>query len=46
MLTTYRFRLYPTQMQEHLMNETLETCRVLFNDMLADRREKHIGFYQ
>jgi hypothetical protein len=44
MLTTYRFRLYPTKTQ-HLMNETPETCRLLFNDMLADRRENHIGFF-
>lgn len=46
MLTTYRFRLYPTKTQEHLMNETLETCRLLFNDLLADRRENHTGFYE
>ncbi|MDV3244144.1 MAG: transposase [Nitrososphaerales archaeon] len=46
MLTTYRFRLYPTKTQEHLMNETLETCRLLFNDMLADRRGNRTGFYE
>ncbi len=28
------------------MNETLETCRILFNDMLADRRENKTGFYE
>ena len=46
MLTTYRFRLYPTRTQENLLNETLETCRLLYNWMLAERREKHIGFYE
>ncbi len=46
MLTTYRFRLYPAKTQERLLNETLETCRLLFNDMLADRRENHTGFYE
>ncbi len=46
MLTTYRFRLYPTKTQARLMNETLETCRLLYNDMLADRLENHTGFYE
>ena len=46
MLTTYRFRLYPTKTKERLLNETLETCRLLYNWMLAERREKHIGFYE
>ncbi len=44
--TTYRFRLYPTRTQERLLNETLETCRLLYNGMLADRRENHSGFYE
>jgi len=46
MLTTYRFRLYPTRTQESLLNETLETCRLLYNWMLAERRENSIGFYE
>ena len=46
MLTTYRFRLYPTRTQERLLNETLETCRLLYNWMLAERRENHVGFYE
>nr|WP_276977918.1 transposase [Ferrimicrobium acidiphilum] len=37
MLTTYRFRLYPTETQEHLMSDTLETCRLLYNGLLDDR---------
>jgi len=46
MLVTYRFRLYPTRPQERLMAETLETCRRLYNSLLADRRENRTGFYQ
>src|SRR2546426_3748053 len=46
MLTTYRFRLYPTKTQESLLNGTLETCRLLYNWMLAERRENHVGFYE
>jgi putative transposase len=37
MLVTYRFRVYPTKTQERLMTETLETCRLLYNDLLDDR---------
>ncbi len=37
MLVTYKFRLYPTRTQESLMTETLETCRLLYNDLLDDR---------
>ncbi|MDV3243815.1 MAG: transposase [Nitrososphaerales archaeon] len=46
MLVTYRFRLYPTRTQERLMAETLQTCRRLYNSLLADRRESGVGFYQ
>lgn len=46
MITTYRFRLYPTKTQGHLMEEALETCRRLYNDLLAETSEKHLNFYQ
>ncbi len=36
-MITYKFRLYPTKTQARLMNETLETCRLLYNDLLNDR---------
>ncbi len=45
-LTTYRFRLCPTKTQARLMDETLETCRLIFNYLLADRRENRTGFYE
>jgi putative transposase len=36
-LITYKFRLYPTETQATTMTETLETCRLLYNDLLDDR---------
>ena len=42
---TYKFRIYPTTAQARTMGETLETCRSLYNSMLADRIEKRTGFY-
>ncbi|MHB1907814.1 MAG: RNA-guided endonuclease InsQ/TnpB family protein [Nitrososphaerales archaeon] len=45
MITTYKFRLYPTKTQAKLMSETLETCRRLYNNLLADRIQNQIRFY-
>lgn len=45
-MLTYRFRLYPTPVQARIMEETLETCRRLYNRMLADRIENRTGFYE
>src|SRR5712692_3572942 len=44
-MMTYRFRIYPTAAQARTMEETLETCRRLYNSMLADRIENRTGFY-
>jgi putative transposase len=44
MITTYKFRLYPSTTQSKLMDETLETCRRLYNSLLADRMQNKIGF--
>jgi len=33
---TYRFRLYPTQQQEKVLSDTMETCRRLYNNLLDD----------
>ena len=46
MLVIYRFRLYPTRTQERLMKETLETCRRLYNSLLADRAKSGASFYE
>ena len=45
MIMTYKFRLYPTKTQCRMMDETLETCRRLYNSLLSDRIENQIGFY-
>src|SRR5712691_401262 len=44
-MLTYMFRIYPTAAQARTMEETLETCRRLYNSMLADRIENGTGFY-
>jgi putative transposase len=36
-LITYKFRLYPSETQANLMNDTMETCRRLYNDLLDNR---------
>jgi len=36
-MLAYKFRIYPTKLQEKLIVETLETCRRLYNDFLSDR---------
>ena len=45
MIISYKFRLYPTSRQAKLMDETLETCRRLYNSLLSDRIENRTGFY-
>ena len=45
-LITYKFRFYPTTAQEKVLADTLETCRRLYNAMLADRIENWIGYYE
>jgi len=45
MLSSFKFRLYPSEPQARIMEEILETCRRLYYSMLADRIENRIGFY-
>ncbi len=45
-MLTYKFRLYPTETQKSIMEETIETCRRLYNAMLADKIENRSGFYE
>ncbi|MDA4116356.1 MAG: transposase [Thaumarchaeota archaeon] len=45
-MITYKFRFYPTTAQENVLVDTLETCRRLYNAMLADRIENRTGFYE
>jgi putative transposase len=44
--TTCKFRLYPTKLQARIMDETLETCRRLYNSLLSDRIESGTRFYE
>ena len=38
-IKTFVYRLYPTKPQERLLEQTVETCRMLYNDCLAERRD-------
>ena len=38
MLKTFKYRLYPTRAQTRLLDQTVETCRRLYNDCLAERK--------
>jgi putative transposase len=39
MRKTLKYRLYPTTRQTHLLEETLEICRQIYNQTLAHRKE-------
>jgi len=41
MLKTYKYRLYPSQAQEGLLEQTLETCRRWYNTCLAQRKDAY-----
>ena len=38
-MRSYRYRLYPNRTQETVLISTLETCRRLYNNALAERRD-------
>lgn len=38
---SFKYRLYPNQEQKEKLEKTLETCRILYNDFLAERRDKY-----
>jgi putative transposase len=46
LIQTYKFRLYPSHQQESVINETIETCRRLYNDLLDDRIENRTGAFE
>lgn len=41
MQKSYKFRLYPTKQQEVTLNKTLDVCRYVYNEFLADRRNAY-----
>jgi len=47
MIRSYKFRLYPTIQQIKIMNDTIETCRHLYNDSLGERSvDWDIGYWE
>ena len=45
-MLTYKFRLYPTMAQKRKLEDTLETCRRLYNLMLDDRIKNKTSFFE
>ena len=41
MKKTYKYRLYPTKKQEHVLNEQLALCTELYNAALQERKEAY-----
>src|SRR5260221_14087546 len=41
MLKTFQFRLYPSKPQRETLEDTLETCRRFYNDLLAERKDAY-----
>jgi putative transposase len=41
MLKTYKYRLYPTRKQTEKLDEMLDTCRILYNSCLIDRKKAY-----
>ena len=41
MRKSYKYRLYPNKQQREIIDKILETCRILYNDFLAERRDKY-----
>ena len=52
MRKAYKFRLYPNREQTDRLVRTLDTCRLLYNDLLAARKEiyeatgESVGYYR
>jgi len=48
---TYKYRIYPNREEKSILDKTLNTCRILYNDCLTERRDawqscrKHINYY-
>ena len=39
MRKTFKYRLYPNKQQQRLLEQQLEECRWLYNELLAARRD-------
>jgi Helix-turn-helix domain. len=38
LLKAYKYRIYPNKKQKQVIDQTIETCRYLYNDFLNERR--------
>lgn len=38
MLKAYKYRIYPNKKQRDMIDQTMETCRFLYNDFLSERK--------
>jgi len=43
MQRAYRYRIYPTKGQESTLTEWLNTCRILYNQSLSEKKEAYEG---
>ena len=43
MKKTFKYRIYPTKGQENILIEWLNTCRMLYNQSLSERKEAYEG---
>jgi transposase len=41
MMKAFKFRMYPNKAQTAILEDTLETCRHLWNTALADRKNTY-----
>lgn len=41
MRLTYKYRIYPTKSQIHILNDTLELCRWTYNEIIAFRKNAY-----
>src|SRR3989304_457595 len=41
MRKAYRFRIYPNKERRRILEQTLQTCRILYNTLLAERRDTY-----
>ena len=46
MIKSYKFRIYPNKEQIQTLTQTIETCRLLYNESLEERRkDKGLSYY-
>ena len=46
-MLAYKFRIYPNSEQQQILNQTIETCRLLYNECLEERRkDKRLRYYE